>query len=43
VRLTPETESQLQELSAKAGRPTDELVEEAFKKILTDLLLIGLS
>jgi hypothetical protein len=37
VRLTPETESQLQELSAKAGGPTDELVENAMAGYLAEL------
>jgi len=29
VRLEPETESRLNELAAKTGRPADELVEDA--------------
>ena len=37
VRLKPETESRLQELSATTGRPPDELVEDAMAGYLAEL------
>ncbi len=37
VHLTPETESRLQELSDKSGRPTDELVEDAMAGYLEEV------
>ena len=37
VRLKPETESCLNELSSKSGRPTDELVEEAMAGYLAEV------
>ena len=37
VRLKPETESRLQELSAKTGRAPDELVEDAMAGYLAEL------
>jgi predicted transcriptional regulator len=37
VRLTPETESRLQELAAQTGRAPDELVEDAMVGYLEDL------
>ena len=37
VRLTPETESRLNELATKTGRPADELVEDAMAGYLLEL------
>lgn len=37
VNLRPETESRIQELAAKTGRATDELVEEAMAGYLEEL------
>ena len=37
VRLTPETETRLQELAAKTGRAPDELVEDAMAGYLAEL------
>ena len=37
VRLKPETESRLNELASKSGRPTDELVEDAMSIYLTEV------
>jgi len=37
VRLKPETESRLQELSAKTGRAPDEVVEDAMAGYLAEL------
>lgn len=37
VRLKPETESQLQELAARTGRPADDLVEDAMAGYLEEL------
>jgi predicted transcriptional regulator len=37
VHFRPETESQLQELAAKTGRPSDELVEDAMVGYLKEL------
>jgi len=37
VRLKPETESCLNELSSKSGRPTDALVEEALAGYLAEV------
>ena len=37
VRLKPETESRLNELSSKSGRPTDALVEEAMAGYLAEV------
>jgi predicted DNA-binding protein len=37
VKLKPETESRLQELSASTGRPADELVEDAMAGYLDEL------
>ena len=37
VRLTPETESRLNELATKTGRPADELVEDAMAGYLQEL------
>ena len=36
VRLKPETESRLNELAARSGRPTDELVEDAMAGYLRE-------
>jgi predicted transcriptional regulator len=36
VRLKPETESRLQELASKSGRPTDDLVEDAMAGYLAE-------
>jgi predicted DNA-binding protein len=36
VRFTPETESRLQELASKSGRPTDDLVEDAMAGYLAE-------
>lgn len=37
VRLKPETESRLNELASKSGRPTDELVEDAMAAYLSEV------
>jgi hypothetical protein len=37
VHLRPETESRIQELAAKTGRATDELVEDAMAGYLQEL------
>ena len=37
VRLKPETESRLNELSSQSGRPTDELVEDAMAAYLGEV------
>jgi len=37
VHLKPETESRLNELAAKSGRPADELVEEAMAAYLIEV------
>lgn len=37
VNLRPETESRIQELAAKTGRATDELVEDAMTGYLQEL------
>ena len=37
VNLRPETESRLQELAAKTGRPPDDLIEEAMAGYLREL------
>jgi predicted DNA-binding protein len=37
VRLKPETESRLNELSSRSGRPTDELVEDAMAAYLGEV------
>ena len=37
VNLRPETESRIQELAAKTGRATDELVEDAMAGYLQEL------
>lgn len=37
VRLKPETESRLNDLAAKSGRPTDDLVEDAMAAYLTEV------
>jgi predicted transcriptional regulator len=37
VHLRPETESRIQELAAKSGRATDELVEDAMAGYLEEL------
>ena len=37
VRFSPETESRLQELAAKSGRPADDLVEDALSGYLEEL------
>lgn len=37
IRLKPETESRLNELASKSGRPTDELVEDAMAAYLTEV------
>ena len=37
VHLTPETESRLNELATKTGRPADELVEDAMAGYLQEL------
>jgi predicted DNA-binding protein len=38
VHLKPETESRLNELASKSGRPTDELVEDAMAAYLTEVV-----
>jgi predicted transcriptional regulator len=40
VHLKPETESRLQELAAKTGRPPDELVEDAMAGYLAELVQV---
>ena len=40
VRLKPETESRLQELSAKTGRAPDELVEDAMAGYIAELAAV---
>jgi predicted DNA-binding protein len=37
VRLKPETESRLNELASKSGRPADELVEDAMAAYLSEV------
>jgi predicted DNA-binding protein len=37
VRLKPETESRLNELASKSGRPTDDLVEDAMAGYLGEV------
>lgn len=37
IRLRPETESRLNELSSKSGRPAEELVEDAMASYLTEV------
>jgi predicted DNA-binding protein len=37
VRLKPETESRLNELASKSGRPTDDLVEDAMSGYLGEV------
>ena len=37
VHLTPETESRLNELATKTGRPAEELVEDALARYLKEL------
>jgi predicted DNA-binding protein len=37
VRFKPETQSRLNELASKSGRPTDELVEDAMAAYLTEV------
>jgi len=37
VRLKPETESRLNELAARSGRPADELVEDAMAGYLREV------
>lgn len=37
VHLKPETESRLNELASKSGRPTDDLVEDAMAVYLTEV------
>ena len=37
IHFTPETESRLNELAAKTGRPTDALVEDALAGYLEEL------
>jgi len=37
VHFTPETEVRLQELAAKTGRPTEELLEDALAGYLAEL------
>lgn len=36
VHFKPETESRLQELASKSGRPTDELIEDAMAGYLAE-------
>jgi len=40
VHFKPETESRLQELAAKTGRPPDELVEDAMAGYLAELVQV---
>jgi predicted DNA-binding protein len=37
VRLKPETQSRLNELASKSGRPTDDLVEDAMAGYLSEV------
>jgi len=37
VHLRPETESRLNELAARSGRPTDELIEDAMAGYLAEI------
>jgi predicted DNA-binding protein len=37
IRLKPETESRLNELASRSGRPTDELVEDAMAAYLIEV------
>ena len=37
IRLKPETESRLNEMASKSGRPTDELVEDAMVGYLAEV------
>jgi predicted DNA-binding protein len=37
VHLKPETESRLNELASKSGRPTDQLVEDAMAAYLSEV------
>jgi len=37
VRFRPETESRLQELASKSGRPTSDLIEDAMAGYLAEL------
>lgn len=37
MHLKPETESRLNELASKSGRPTDELVEDAMASYLAEV------
>jgi predicted DNA-binding protein len=37
IRLRPETESRLNELASKSGRPTDDLIEDAMAAYLTEV------
>jgi predicted DNA-binding protein len=37
IHLKPETESRLNELASKSGRPTDELVEDAMAAYLIEV------
>lgn len=37
VRLKPETESRLNELASKSGRPADDLVEDAMATYLSEV------
>jgi predicted DNA-binding protein len=37
VRLKPETETRLNELASRSGRPTDDLVEDAMAGYLSDV------
>lgn len=37
IHLKPETESRLNELASKSGRPTDELVEDAMAAYLSEV------
>jgi predicted DNA-binding protein len=37
VHLKPETQSRLNELASRSGRPTDELVEDAMAAYLTEV------
>jgi predicted DNA-binding protein len=40
VRLTPETESRLNELASQSGRPTDDLVEDAMAGYLQEVAMV---
>lgn len=37
IRLKPETESRLNELATKSGRPTDDLIEDAMAGYLAEV------